>query len=72
MHLYCLADPKIPLDTNGVERGVAVARKNQYRGRSERGTRIAALVYSLFGLARQRVRAITAAVRAISEERPDP
>ena len=39
-----LADPKIPLDTNGVERalrGVAVGRKNHYGSRSERGTRVA-------------------------------
>ncbi len=45
-----LADPKIPLDTNAVERalrGVAVGRKNHYGSRSERGTRTAALFYSL-------------------------
>ena len=45
-----LGDPKIPLDTNGVERalrGVAVGWKNHYGSRSERGTRVAALLYSL-------------------------
>jgi hypothetical protein len=45
-----LADSKIPLDTNSVERalrGVAVGRKNHYGSRSERGTRVAALFYSL-------------------------
>jgi transposase len=45
-----LGDPKIPLDTNGVERalrGVVVGRKNHYGNRSERGTRVAALFYSL-------------------------
>ena len=45
-----LGDPKIPLDTNGVERalrGVAVGRKNHYGSRSERSTRVAALFYSL-------------------------
>ena len=45
-----LGDPKIPLDTNGVERalrGVVVGRKNHYGSRSERGTRVAALLYSL-------------------------
>jgi transposase len=45
-----LADPKIPLDTNSVERalrGVAVGRKNHYESRSERGIRVAALFYSL-------------------------
>jgi transposase len=44
-----LADPKILLDTNGVERalrGVAVGRKNHYGNQSERGTRVAALFYS--------------------------
>jgi transposase len=43
-------DPKIPLDTNGVERalrGVAVGRKNHHGSRSKRGTRVAALLYSL-------------------------
>ncbi len=45
-----LENPKIPLDTIGVERalrGVAVGRKNHYGSRSERGTRVAALLYSL-------------------------
>ena len=45
-----LENPKIPLDANGVERalrGVAVGRKNHYGSRSERGTRVAALFYSL-------------------------
>ncbi len=45
-----LGDPKIPLNTNGVERaprGVAVGRKNHYGSRSERGTRTAAHFYSL-------------------------
>ncbi len=48
--MRCLENPKIPLDTNGVERalrGVAVGRKNHYGSRSERGTRTAALFYSL-------------------------
>jgi hypothetical protein len=43
-------DPQIPLDTNGVERvlrGVGAGRKNHYGSRSERGTRVAALLYSL-------------------------
>jgi len=49
-HVRFLGDPKIPLDTNSVERalrGVAVGRKNHYGSRSERGTRVAALFYSL-------------------------
>jgi transposase len=40
----------LELDTNSVERalrGVAVGRKNHYGSRSERGTRVAALFYSL-------------------------
>ena len=43
-------DARIPLDTNLVERGmrpVAVGRKNHYGSKSERGTRVAALFYTL-------------------------
>ena len=45
-----LDDARIPLDTNLVERGmrpVAVGRKNHYGSKSERGTRVAALFYTL-------------------------
>lgn len=45
-----LLNPAIPIDTNGVERGmrgIAVGRKNHYGSRSERGTRVAALFYTL-------------------------
>jgi transposase len=45
-----LDDPRIPLDTNGVERalrGVVVGRKNHYGSRSRRGTEVAALFYTL-------------------------
>ena len=45
-----LTEPALPLDTNHVERGIralAVGRKNHYGSRSERGTRVAALFYSL-------------------------
>ena len=45
-----LSDPAIPLDSNSVERGmrpVAVGRKNHYGSKSERGTRVAALFYTL-------------------------
>ena len=45
-----LGNAEIPLDTNTAERGmraVAVGRKNHYGSRSERGTRVAALFYSL-------------------------
>ena len=43
-------DARIPIDTNLVERGmrpVAVGRKNHYGSKSERGTRVAALFYTL-------------------------
>ena len=51
-----LSDPKIPLDTNSVGRalrGVAMGRKNHYGSRSERGTRTAALFYSLIESAKR-------------------
>jgi transposase len=43
-------DARIPLDTNLVERGMralALGRKNHYGSRSERGTQVAALFYTL-------------------------
>jgi transposase len=52
-----LENPKIPLDTNEVERalrGIAVGRKNHYGSRSERGTGAAALFYSLIESAKLR------------------
>jgi transposase len=45
-----LADPRVPLDNNAVERairGVVVGRKNHYGSRSRRGTEVAAVFYSL-------------------------
>lgn len=45
-----LEDPRIPIDNNATERalrGVAVGRKNHYGSRSIRGTKVAALFYSL-------------------------
>jgi transposase len=45
-----LEDVRIPLDTNLVERGMralALGRQNHYGSRSERGTRVAALFYTL-------------------------
>ena len=45
-----LDDASVTLDNNGVERalrGVVVGRKNHYGSRSERGTEVAALFYSL-------------------------
>jgi hypothetical protein len=45
-----LDDPAISLDNNFTERalrGVVVGRKNHYGSRSERGTEVAALFYSL-------------------------
>ena len=43
-------DARIPLDTNAIEfalRGPVVGRKNHYGSKSERGTRVAALFYTL-------------------------
>lgn len=50
-----LDDPTVPLDNNATERalrGVVVGRKNHYGSRSERGTRVAALFYSLIDSAK--------------------
>jgi transposase len=45
-----LTDPRIPLDNNATERGLrgmVLGRKNHYGSRSQRGTEVAALFYSL-------------------------
>lgn len=45
-----IEDPRLALDNNATERalrGVVVGRKNHYGSRSERGTEVAALFYSL-------------------------
>ena len=45
-----LDDPQVPLDTNQIERGFrgpVVGRKNHYGSKSERGTEVAAILYSL-------------------------
>ena len=45
-----LDDPRIPLDNNATERGLrgmVLGRKNHYGSRSQRGTEVAALFYSL-------------------------
>jgi len=45
-----LADARIPLDNNATERGLrglVIGRKNHYGSRSQRGTEVAALFYSL-------------------------
>ena len=45
-----LADPRIPLDNNATERairGPVIGRKNFYGARSQRGTEVAALFYTL-------------------------
>jgi len=50
-----LDDPAVPLDNNGTERalrGVVIGRKNHYGSKSERGTRVAALFYSLIDTAK--------------------
>ena len=48
--LRFLDDPRLALDNNATERalrGVVIGRKNHYGSRSERGTEVAALFYSL-------------------------
>jgi len=43
-------DPRVPLDNNGLERalrGIALGRKNHYGSKSQRGTEVAAIYYSL-------------------------
>ena len=50
-----LSDPRVPLDNNAAERelrGVVVGRKNHYGSRSDRGTKVAALLYTLFETAK--------------------
>ena len=45
-----LNDPRVPLDNNATERsirGIALGRKNHYGSKSQRGTEVAALYYSL-------------------------
>jgi transposase len=45
-----LRDPSVSLDNNATERalrGIVVGRKNHYGSRSERGTEVAAILYSL-------------------------
>ena len=45
-----LSDPDVPLDNNRRERalrGVVLGRKNHFGSRSERGTKVAAMMYSL-------------------------
>ena len=45
-----VADPRIPLDNNAIERGLrgpVVGRKNHYGSKSLRGTQVAALFYTL-------------------------
>ena len=45
-----LTDPDVPLDNNRTERalrGVVLGRKNHFGSRSERGTKVAAMMYSL-------------------------
>jgi len=50
-----LEDPELPLDNNLAERelrAVVLGRKNHYGSRSQRGTEVAAIFYSLLGTAK--------------------
>jgi len=70
-----LDDPRVPLDNNAAERalrGVVVGRKNHYGSRSKRGTKVAALFYTLFESAKlsgidPRAYVTAAAKRAIAK-----
>jgi transposase len=47
---HFLTNPGVPLDNNGTERsirGIALGRKNHYGSKSQRGTEVAAILYSL-------------------------
>jgi transposase len=47
---HFLSDPGVPLDNNATERsirGIALGRKNHYGSKSQRGTEVAAILYSL-------------------------
>ena len=51
-----LADPMIPLDNNDSERGlrgVVVGRKNHYGSKSKRGTKVAAVLYTIMETAKR-------------------
>ncbi len=51
-----LEEPMVPLDNNASERalrGLVVGRNNHYGSRSERGTRVAAILYSIMETAKQ-------------------
>ncbi|MDX2054493.1 MAG: serine hydrolase [Polyangiaceae bacterium] len=50
-----VADPRIPLDNNGTERGIrgpVVGRRNHFGSKSERGTEVAATSYTLIETAK--------------------
>lgn len=74
-----LEDPRVPLDNNFAERslrGVVLGRKNHYGSRSERGTKVASLMYTLMETCKLlgvEPRAyLKAAVVARLERRPQP
>lgn len=49
-------DPRIPLDNNATERGIrgpVVGRRNHFASKSERGTEVAAVFYSLIETAKR-------------------
>ena len=50
-----LTDPYVPLDNNATERalrGIVIGRKNHYGSRSERGTKVAAIMYTIMETAK--------------------
>ena len=73
-----LRDPRVPLTNNHAERslrGPVVGRKNHYGSKSQRGTEVAAIFYSLIEsakLARVDVREYLRAVAVASIEGREP
>lgn len=50
-----MTDPRIPLDNNATERGIrgpVVGRRNHFGSKSERGTEVAAIFYTLLETAK--------------------
>src|SRR5207245_2981824 len=72
-----LDDPRVPLDNNRTERGlrgVVLGRKNHYGSRSQRGTEVAALFYSLLESAKlsgvePKLYLLTATRRALADSK---
>ena len=50
-----MGDPRVPLDNNATERGIrgpVIGRRNHFGSKSQRGTEVAAIFYSLLETAK--------------------